>query len=208
MRVRAMRQVRKRTALITNCLRVTFFLFAVLLCSAMLTFAGLYTEPASGACTNATDPDSRFCAYGGGEQCDLCPSQGLCPGGFRIWPRPGYWIPSERSSAAELVPCPPPATSRCVSWDTSSGSVTCGYGYRAQSLTCSSCAQGFYEQGGRCVTCPARRTTWEIFQGLLELVLFVFGAIALVYASLLAVVRCWGGTLRGAAKRAFELTVW
>ena len=44
---------------------------------------GLYTDPAFGACSNESDPESFLCAYGSGDACTLCPSASLCPGGSR-----------------------------------------------------------------------------------------------------------------------------
>jgi hypothetical protein len=44
---------------------------------------GIFTDPSSGACTNASDPASLRCAYGAGASCQDCPVGALCPGGFR-----------------------------------------------------------------------------------------------------------------------------
>lgn len=45
--------------------------------------AGVFTDPTTGGCSNASDPASLNCAYGAGENCALCPLSALCPGGFR-----------------------------------------------------------------------------------------------------------------------------
>jgi hypothetical protein len=67
---------------------------------------GDYTDPATGACLNATDPASARCAFGVGDSCQLCFQGALCPGGNRAWPLPGYWSPSETQ----------PPTRECCSW--------------------------------------------------------------------------------------------
>ena len=36
--------------------------------------SGLYTDPSTGACTNASDPLSKNCAFGGGDSCQRCPT--------------------------------------------------------------------------------------------------------------------------------------
>lgn len=48
--------------------------------------AGLWTDPATGACSNASDPRSFACAYGSGDACADCPAIALCPGGSREYP--------------------------------------------------------------------------------------------------------------------------
>ena len=44
---------------------------------------GLWTDPGTGACTNASDPLSYACAYGSGDACVTCPDNVICPGGTR-----------------------------------------------------------------------------------------------------------------------------
>lgn len=90
-------------------------------CSASL----LYTDPTTGRCLNASDPASRLCAYGAGDACSLCPNNALCPGGFRMWPLPGYWAAAECDGV--VYPCPPPAE-RCLGWSAASGASLCGRG--------------------------------------------------------------------------------
>lgn len=54
-----------------------------------------YTDTASGACSNFSDPASFQCALGAGDSCSECPSNSLCPGGKQQWPRPGFFAFSE-----------------------------------------------------------------------------------------------------------------
>lgn len=74
--------------------------------------SGMFTDPTTGACSNASDPAARGCAFGSGDSCVVCPARALCPGGSRMWPLPGAWVSSERSGVVDV--CPPPALSRCV----------------------------------------------------------------------------------------------
>jgi len=79
---------------------------------------GLWTDPASGACVNVSDPSSYSCAYGGGASCRTCAGDALCPGGLRLWPRTGYWLPNE--AAAVVTACAPPDPFvKCGGWDLS-----------------------------------------------------------------------------------------
>jgi hypothetical protein len=78
--------------------------------------SGLWTDPTTGACSNASDPASYNCAYGSGVHCAACPFGGLCPGGFRLWSRPGYWDATE--AATMVLPCAPPdPLAKCTGWD-------------------------------------------------------------------------------------------
>lgn len=53
----------------------------------------------------------------------------LCPGGFRAWPRAGYYSASQ--SLPDVTPCAPPLPSeRCRGWDIASGQTSCGPAYR------------------------------------------------------------------------------
>jgi hypothetical protein len=167
-----------------------------------------YTDPLTGACTNATDPASAACAYGTGDACVLCPSSGLCPGGYRLWSRPGWWAASEASRS--VAPCADPgATQRCVGWDAAAGETACGAGFRQGSYLCGACSPGYYDPGdGMCTACPVNPTPWEKYRGLLGLVAGLAVAVALVYAALFGVVRVAGGTIAGSAKRVVTLGVW
>ena len=105
-----------------------------------------YTSPLTSACTNASDPRSGLCAWGAGRRCAPCPPGGLCPGGFRLWSRRGFYVASELSVAAQ--PCLPPATDRCMGWDASLGGTACGPAYWQGSALCASCATGEWGRRG------------------------------------------------------------
>ena len=83
-----------------------------------------------------------------------CPTGGLCPGGYRVWPRPGYFSSSEFSAIAA---CPPPdATERCRGWDPAISATICGPTYLQGSFLCQACAVGSYSVGdGTCRLCPS-----------------------------------------------------
>lgn len=104
---------------------------------------GVYTDPITGACANASDPLSLRCAYGAGGGCRPCPVGGLCPGGSRLWTRAGYWVLSEAST--DVTRCAPPrAELRCTGWTGTAGRTTCGAGYLPGSYLCSACTSGFF----------------------------------------------------------------
>jgi len=85
----------------------------------------VWTDPLTGACTNASDPASYNCAFGGGDGCVRCFDGALCPGGSRLWPRVGYWAASD--SVSSVAPCPPPdPLIKCQGWNVSAGLVQCG----------------------------------------------------------------------------------
>lgn len=99
-----------------------------------------YTDTGSDACTNASDSASFNCAYGKAGACSDCPSKALCPGGERMWPRPGYFCLAETQTADAIVQCADPdPRARCMAWDPSSSAVICGPGYRQGSFLCGAC---------------------------------------------------------------------
>ena len=89
------------------------------------------------------------CAYGAADKCQPCPTGAVCPGGYRLWPLPGYWIAD--ASTATVFPCAEPAAVRCPGYH--SGSV-CGRLYDQQSFQCSNCVDEYYEDSGLCTKCP------------------------------------------------------
>jgi len=100
-------------------------------------------------CGDLTLDHSR-CAFGGGDNCVRCDPNAFCPGGFRMWPRRGYWTATE--STGRVLRCPPPATTRCLGWDMDNSRPLCGAGYSGD--LCVSCADGFFEQLNECTRCP------------------------------------------------------
>jgi hypothetical protein len=129
-----------------------------------------YLEPCAGALTldvRAPTCDDALlvpgggtgagCPFGEGESCSPCPPGALCPGGFRMWPQPGFFATSEAAGVVQA--CAPPSEDRCVGWDVSADSTVCGPSYRPDSVGCHSCADGYYgELDGSCAACPAPAT--------------------------------------------------
>ena len=98
-----------------------------------------FTDPASGACSNASDPTSFDCALGA--ECSQCPSDALCPGEGRRWPRAGYFAFSEFDST--LLSCGvqgADAVAHCVGWDPVKAVTLCSPAYRQGSYLCDACA--------------------------------------------------------------------
>ena len=181
-------------------------------------------------CANGSDSRSRgssnFCFWGEGPDCVLCPPGGLCPGGYRLWSAPGYYVPSETSLAAPQQ-CGAPSMQRCVGWSpalalasgagagTGSGSGTiCGAGYAQGSYACSLCAPDYYADvstNGACMACPVTSASpFAAFIG----IGYVLAAMAVVGAALGAVtvlitLRA-GGTVKGGLLRtaAFLLSMY
>jgi hypothetical protein len=166
-----------------------------------------FNSPLTGTCTNESHPESYGCAYGEGDDCSACPDGGLCPGGYRLWSRPAWWVASEASRTA--LRCSAPATERCTGWDAAAGTTACGTGYHAGSYLCGTCSPGYYDPGdGTCLSCPANPGVWEKYKGLLGLVIGVFLFVLLVFCALLVVIRIAGGTLAALVRRVAALVVW
>jgi hypothetical protein len=179
-------------------------IYYTLACSA----TGVFTDPTlSNACVNASDPASLNCAYGTGDACVRCPSGGLCPGGYRLRSRPGFWVAAESSDA--VVACALPATTRCVGWDATAGTTACGRGYLSASYLCGACARSYYDAGdGTCASCPVVSSAWEKYRGLLGLIAGLLVLVVVVAGALFVVVKIAGGTLAGLARKVITLGVW
>lgn len=178
-----------------------------------LACVGSYTSVESGACSNASSPLSQRCAWGLGDSCQLCPRGALCPGGQRLWPRPGFWASSESALPEDLVACAEPdAFMRCpgsLAAGALAGSFPCGAGYRTGTVGCAGCADGFYPtSSGACEACPAV----GFVTGIVLPIAQVVGGAALVTAALATLVhlltRRSGGTLRGSLERTMQLVAW
>ncbi|KNC53811.1 uncharacterized protein AMSG_12270 [Thecamonas trahens ATCC 50062] len=83
--------------------------------------------------------------FGVGASCRPCPAGGICPGGNRVWPQPGFWTPDE--GAGYVIECKPPSE-RCAGGRQSS----CGPEYAGRE--CAQCAPEHYRDGTLCVSCP------------------------------------------------------
>ncbi|GAB5360491.1 hypothetical protein AAMO2058_000632700 [Amorphochlora amoebiformis] len=90
------------------------------------------------------------CAWGARDDCQICYENGLCPGGYRLWPQKGYYAENER--VREVTICPRPSAERCVGWNVEKGKTACGEGYYG--ILCGTCADGYYESLGECIACP------------------------------------------------------
>ena len=75
--------------------------------------------------------------------CTDCPTGAECPGGNRIWPKPGYWTPDELSGY--VVACRP--AYRCAGGK----DRLCTPGYSGD--FCGSCSPGFFERNDNCEKC-------------------------------------------------------
>ena len=169
---------------------------------------GIYTDPSSGACSNASNPAAALCAYGSGSSCVECPSGALCPGGYRLWALPGYWAPSD--SSPSVSPCAPPdPAARCLGWSVSRGVSLCGPGYLAGSYLCSACAPSFYPaDDGTCAACPVIAGPWDRYRGLLVLLAELVSFVAVVGVFLFALLRYYGGSMIGGLSQLVALGVW
>jgi hypothetical protein len=186
---------------------------------------GVFTDPTTGACLNSSDPASLSCAYGAGDACRPCPIGGLCPGGFRIRSRPGYWTAAETATGVLQCPFPDP-TARCPGWDAAEGLTACGVGFRPGSYLCGSCADSYFAVGdGTCAPCPVELDPWSRYRGVLGLLVALLVCAVVIYACLYALVACttttsdgvsggggeggtMGGQLRKAASKVVALIEW
>ena len=169
---------------------------------------GLYTDPAMGACTNASDPASYACAYGSGSGCIACPGGALCPGGSRLWARVGFWVPSDSSTT--VLPCAPPDPEvKCGGWNVTRGAVQCGAPYQTGSLRCGACNSGFYLPGdGSCEACPVIAGPWSRYRQVILLLCLAVAASLFVGLLLVLLVKQYGGTLEGCARLLLGLALW
>lgn len=157
--------------------------------SALAAMAGgvYYTDRCVGFATDSSvcldRSSAKSCAWGAADDCVACPPGGLCPGGYRLWSQPGFWVSSEESKSA--VRCPEPSSARCIGW--SNGATQCGEGYLQGSAVCAACAPGYFPQLGACAPCPAdaggsRTNPWPTIRRLLIVVAVFafFGGVMLV----------------------------
>ena len=168
---------------------------------------GFLDPSTSSICVNASDPRSATeCAYGSGD-CELCPAGGLCPGGFRVWSRVGWY--QAQASVGIPFPCVAPSTLRCIGWNASTGTTQCGVGYRQGSIGCESCDEGYFSAttGAPCTQCETAHTI-SLFVNLLAFVAALTGLAALNYALICLALKLGGGTAKGGAWRSLQFLVW
>jgi hypothetical protein len=124
-----------------------------------------------------------LCGVGSGDSCRRCPKGAFCPGGSRLWPQPGYWIPSE--SALSVAQCDYPPLQRCLGWNASVASSQCGVGYTGASLGCSACDKHYFPELSECRPCPppgsSKVKTFGMFLGI---AVAAFGVVVLVVIAL------------------------
>lgn len=153
--------------------------------------------------------NGKLCGYGAPPYCVDCPEGGVCPGGFRLWPQPGFWLDGDVDAAARAAwhhppavdPCAFPAT-RCAGFSPElvQSSPECADGYSGDrceeeagseggrstcdegytGYRCLDCVKGHYQDGsGFCLACPAD-TLAVVAQSGLVIALALFGVFVAV----------------------------
>ena len=104
---------------------------------------------------------------------------------------------------------PPDPEVKCGGWNVSRGAVQCGAPYQAGSPLCGACAPGFYLPGdGSCVACPAVAGLWSQYRTVILLLCIVLAGAVCVGLALIALVKCYGGSLEGSARLLLGLALW
>jgi hypothetical protein len=166
-----------------------------------------YTDPSSGACTDASNPASRMCAYGSGNTCRTCPTGALCPGGYRIWTLPGYYVASEVDR--DVTQCAPPAASRCLGWNVTTSRTECGPEFQPGSFGCLTCARGFYSTlEGSCTACPKVDTFWDLLRPVITAIGSMVAGILLLFFAVYGIAKVAGYNMKGGLGSTVNLVVW
>ena len=192
----------------------TPFLFQTLP-SKEYSFMGVYYTPEcqgylKGAiCLDPADADR--CGYGLADQCRACPKGGFCPGGWRIFAQPGWWLPPAAADGESFftpVQCKPPALERCVGYRGGRLPAECGEPFAG--FMCGGCASGYYTTlDGSCIKCTAEDVDWSGFLkrvGYIAAVLLGFGL--LLFGLVVWLLKSRGGTLYGGMMRAVNFIIW
>jgi hypothetical protein len=166
-----------------------------------------YLDPSDVACLNSSDSRHTQCAFGAGASCQPCPPGALCPGGYRAWPLSGYYTAVEASG--NVVPCPPPASLRCLGWNVTIAAVQCASEY-AQSHLCAACAPSFYiTLDGTSASCPSSHVTLvDILQPIAVFAAGLLGACGLLYLCLVVIVRIRGFPIGDLPMQMLQLIAW
>jgi hypothetical protein len=161
-----------------------------------------YVSPMTGVCTNTSHPDAILCAFGAGDSCSPCLRGAVCPGGFRAWPRAGFW--SSGPTSINILPCATPAY-RCTGFDIVASMSGCAAGYHG--FACSACDAGYYATlTGACDICPPT----SFVSAVLVPLLILLGCMIAAGALLMALLRLFRfkGTPAEQAARARDFVVW
>ncbi len=127
-----------------------------------------YLSPAQ--CSLLREEDQPNCAYGAGDDCKSCGDNAWCPGGYRMWPKAGYWTASERSGV--VYKCPAPSEVRCPGY-TGSTEIACGEGYSGS--RCTTCKRGYFRDVELCSKCPEG----DVMSKLINLILIILFCLVL-----------------------------
>jgi hypothetical protein len=101
--------------------------------------------------------------FGSGLDCIDCPEGATCPGGRRMFPKPGYWTSDVTSGI--IVRCDPPE--RCAG----GRDAACATGYEGRE--CASCSPGWFSQeSGLCISCSSATARREAIALILATVIF------------------------------------
>eukprot|EP01029_Cantina_marsupialis_P020920 TRINITY_DN4949_c0_g1_i1.p1 TRINITY_DN4949_c0_g1~~TRINITY_DN4949_c0_g1_i1.p1 ORF type:complete len:489 (+),score=94.79 TRINITY_DN4949_c0_g1_i1:64-1467(+) len=145
---------------------------------------------------------AHLCGLGNGHECQECPSGGICPGGYRIWPFPLYWSANEFSYPES---CKLPEI-RCQGWDVSESVSICGEGY--EGLKCETCVSGYYMNSQKlCLECPSGGLLEHILP-LIYLVMFILLLFFVWLLLVLIVQHRFGGTFKAGFQRAMQFSIW
>lgn len=120
---------------------------------AVLTITNALSSTATSSATSVfyTELCPKQGQLGTGINCRDCPRGAECPGGERVWPRPGFWAPSE--DAGHVVQCSPPESCRGYDPAGKDFAKQCTPGYEGE--RCGKCARSYYRSADLCVACPA-----------------------------------------------------
>jgi len=94
----------------------------------------------------------------GAGDCLPCPTGGICPGGGRVWPLPGYWSWNEWQApvaCARVEACPGFSSSSSFSGTNTDAAFAdtqqCTEAYTG--ARCADCSPGYYQLQGQCFFC-------------------------------------------------------
>jgi hypothetical protein len=94
----------------------------------------------------------------GAGDCLPCPTGGVCPGGGRVWPLPGYWSWNEWQApvaCARVEACPGYSAESALSGGDTDSAYTdtqqCTEAYTG--ARCADCSPGYYQLNGQCFFC-------------------------------------------------------